>query len=112
MQLVYKPYIEYFPYLVKILAMITLLDQQMPEEIAAALAGRLRARRKERRLTQVQLARKSGVSLGSLKRFEREHQIALVSLIKLAIALDCEADFAALFSKRGYASIQEVLDER
>ena len=80
----------------------------MPEEIAAALAGR----GKERRLTQAQLARKSGVSLGSLKRFEREHQIALASLIKLAIALDCEADFAALFSKRGYASIQEVLDER
>ena len=49
---------------------------------------------------------------GGFKRFEREHQIALASLIKLAIALDCEADFAALFSKRGYASIQEVLDER
>lgn len=90
--------------------MITLLEQQTPDEIAAALAQRVRARRKEQKLTQAQLSSKAGVSLGSLKRFERDCQISLASLIKISIALDCESDFSALFSKRGYASIQEVID--
>jgi len=58
------------------------------------------------------LSRKAGVSLGSLKRFEHDHQISLQSLIKLSIALGCESDFSELFSKKGYSSIQEVLDER
>ena len=49
------------------------------------------------------------MSLGSLKRFEREHQISLESLVKLAFALDCEDDFDELFSKRGYTSIEEVI---
>ncbi|MFR3091195.1 MAG: hypothetical protein ACLTMP_05200 [Eggerthella lenta] len=52
------------------------------------------------------------MSLGSLKRFEHDHQISLQSLIKLSIALGCESDFSELFSKKGYSSIQEVLDER
>lgn len=91
--------------------MITLIDQQTPDEIATALAQRVRTRRKEQGLTQVQLSSKAGVSLGSLKRFERDHQISLASLVKISIALDCESDFSALFAKRGYASIQEVIDE-
>ena len=90
--------------------MLTLLDQQTPDDISAAIAQRVRARRKEQKLTQAQLACKSGVSLGSLKRFEHDHQIALASLIKIAIALGCESDFEELFCKRGYLSIQEVID--
>ena len=90
--------------------MITLLDQETPDDIAAALAQRVRMRRKEQKLTQAQLSSKAGVSLGSLKRFD--HQISLQSLIKLSIALGCESDFSELFSKKGYSSIQEVLDER
>ena len=92
--------------------MITLLDQETPDDIAAALAQRVRMRRKEQKLTQAQLSSKAGVSLGSLKRFEQDHQISLQSLIKLSIALGCESDFSELFSKKGYSSIQEVLDER
>ena len=92
--------------------MITLLDQETPDDIAAALAQRVRMRRKEQKLTQAQLSSKAGVSLGSLKRFEHVHQISLQSLIKLSIALGCESDFSELFSKKGYSSIQEVLDER
>lgn len=86
------------------------IEQQMPGEIAQSLAQRLRARRKEYGLTQEQLAQKAGVSLGSLKRFEQEGQISLVSLIKLSTALGSESDFDGLFSKRGYRSIQEVID--
>lgn len=86
-----------------------LLNQHTPPDVLAGVAQRMRQRRKERGLSQQDLSRKSGVSLGSLKRFEREHQISLESLVKLAFALDCEDDFDELFSKRGYTSIEEVI---
>lgn len=76
------------------------------------IAKRMQKRRKEKRLTQVQLSRCSDISLGSLKRFERTGEISLASLIKIAFALGCENDFDALFSRKGYASIQEVIDEQ
>lgn len=88
------------------------LDQQTPPEIAAAIAQRVRARRKELKLTQAQMSRKAGMSLGSYKRFEQTHQISLESLIRISIALDCEDDFDALFAKRQYASIQDVISAR
>ena len=43
--------------------MITLLDQETPDDIAAALAQRVRMRRKEQKLTQAQLSSKAGVSM-------------------------------------------------
>jgi transcriptional regulator with XRE-family HTH domain len=88
------------------------LEQQTPPEIAQEIAANVRKRRKEHKLSQQELAKRSGVSLGSLKRFENQHEISLVSLIKIAIALDCEDDFAALFVRKHYRSIQEVIDEQ
>ena len=62
-------------------------------------------------LTQAQLAEKSGVSLGSIKRFERLHQISLASLVNIAFALHCEEDFTGLFAQKQYASIEDVIAE-
>lgn len=53
-----------------------------------------RLRRKEAKLTQEELSRKSGVSLGSLKRLETKGKISLESLIKIAFALGYEKDFS------------------
>ncbi len=92
--------------------MMLQIEQQMPNEIAEALAQRVRMRRKELGFTQLHLAQKAGMSLGSLKRFEQQGQISLVSLIKLSIALRCESDFEELFMKRAYRTIQEVIDEK
>jgi len=89
-----------------------LLNQQTPPEIATTLAGRLRARRKERKFTQAELSVRSGVSLGSLRRFETTGEISLKSLIKLATVLNVEADFKQLFAQRQYHSIQEIIDEQ
>lgn len=83
-----------------------------PNEISMDIAARMRARRKERKLSQIQLSERADVSLGSLKRFERTGEISLSSLIKLAFALGCENDFDSLFAKKGYSSIQEVIDEQ
>ena len=67
---------------------------------------------KENHITQEQLSVKSDVSFGSIKRFERTGEISLSSLIKIAFALGLENDFDYLFSKKGYSSIQEVIDEQ
>lgn len=80
-------------------------------EIAKGIAERVKQRRKENKLTQEELSRKSGVSYGSVKRFETKGEISLSSLINIAIALECEEDFEKLFGKKKYRSIQEVLDE-
>lgn len=89
-----------------------LLEQKTPNSIAASLAERVRTRRKERKLTQAETARRSGVSLASLKRFEQTGEISLRSLIRIAIALECDDDFEQLFTRKFYASIEDVINER
>ncbi|MCD8347715.1 MAG: helix-turn-helix transcriptional regulator [Lachnospiraceae bacterium] len=82
-----------------------------PQDVNLSIAKRMSARRKEKKITQVQLSKYSDVSLGSIKRFERTGEISLSSLIKIAFALGCQDDFDALFAKKGYASIEEVINE-
>lgn len=82
-----------------------------PDEVNKNIASRMSRRRREKKITQVQLAKYSDVSLGSIKRFERTGEISLSSLVKIAFALGCEDDFEGLFEKKGYASIDEVLKE-
>lgn len=48
-------------------------------------------------MSQSELAHKSGVSLGSIKRFERTGQISLESLLKLAHLFDRLDDFDHVF---------------
>lgn len=85
------------------------LTKKRPDVIQAELAQRVRAKRKKLGLTQSALAEASGVSLGSIKRFESLHQISLTSLVKISIALDCREDFDLLFSQTHYNSIEEVI---
>ena len=53
----------------------------------------------------------SGVSYGSIKRFETTGQISLLSLTKLAIALNEVDEIRNLFTDVPYRSIQEVINE-
>ena len=85
---------------------------ETPEEINLALAQRFQRIRKRRGLSQLQLSEKSNVSFGSIKRFETTGQISLISLTKLAVALDCADDLKRLFTETAYVSIEEVLRER
>jgi len=64
--------------------------------------------------TQNECATRSRVSLGSLKRFESSGQIALESLLKLALVLECLEDFSAVCEKdeERFESIDEVLGKR
>lgn len=54
-----------------------------PLEVSKALAERHRSLRKQLKFSQEEMAERSGVSLGSLKRFENTGKISLDSLLKL-----------------------------
>ena len=64
-----------------------------PQAVQRALARRFKSRRLARNLSQQGLAQRAGVSWGSLKRFEQKGLIALDSLLRLALILDCLNDF-------------------
>lgn len=79
--------------------------------IRNGIMDRARNRRKSLKFSQVELAQRSGVSFGSIKRFEKTGEISLTSLIKIAIALESEEDFNNLFSRKSYQSLEEVINE-
>lgn len=84
-----------------------------PGEVARVLAVRVRVRRLQANLTQEGLSSRSGVSLGSLKRFEHTGEIAFVSLLRIAFALDAIAEFEALFPEiNDEASIDELMQTK
>ena len=81
------------------------------EELDQKLAQRVRNIRKRRSISQEKLAAMSGVSHGSIKRFETTGQISLISLTKIAMALDIADELRSLFLQVPYRNIQEVLNE-
>ena len=82
------------------------------EELDQKLAQRIRNIRRRRSISQETLAAMSGVSFGSIKRFETSGQISLISLTKIAIALDLADELRNLFVQAPYKDIQEVINER
>ena len=88
------------------------LKFKTPCEVSAEIAKKAKEKRKYMHLTQVQLAERSGVSLGSLKRFERTGEISLSSLLKIAMVLDSLNEFEKLFDRPEYTSIEEILNDK
>jgi len=60
------------------------------------IAQNIVALRKEKGWTQKELSEKSGVSYGSIKRFETSGQIALESLLKIAESLSRLSEFETI----------------
>lgn len=81
------------------------------EELDQKLARRVRNIRKRRSISQEKLAQMSGVSYGSIKRFEASGQISLISLTKIAMALEIEDELRTIFTQVPYKDIQEVINE-
>ena len=81
------------------------------EELDLKLAQRIRNIRKRRSISQEKLASMSGVSYGSVKRFESTGQISLLSLTKVAMALDIADVLRNIFSQVPYRDIKEVINE-
>ena len=81
------------------------------EELDLNLAQRVRNIRKRRSISQEKMASMSGVSYGSVKRFESTGQISLLSLTKIAMALDIADELRNIFSQVPYRDIKEVINE-
>ena len=86
------------------------LYQKTWNEINTDIANRMVQLRKRKKISQKDLAARSGVSLGSLKRFEQSGEISLQSFTKLAIALEVEGELEALLSEVPFGSIEEVIN--
>lgn len=88
------------------------LEWETVDEVILKLAGRIRKKRKIKNITQQQLSTMSGVSFGSIKRFELTGQISLESLTKIARALGCLDEIRNLFTNPDYTTIEEIINER
>ena len=60
----------------------------LPTDVLLNTATKVRELRKEAAYSQAELARRSGVSLGSVKRFENTGQISMVSFHKILYLLN------------------------
>ena len=61
-------------------------------------------------MTQNKLAEEASISLASLRRFEQKGEIALSSLMKIAIVLRAQDEFLSLFPSIRYKSIKEIIN--
>lgn len=80
-----------------------------PYEMAADVAARFRNVRKSKKITIKALSEKSGVPYSTIRRFEKTGEIAFLALVKMASALDEDAQITDLFAERIPASIEEVI---
>jgi transcriptional regulator with XRE-family HTH domain len=62
-----------------------------------SLKDRFRLRRKELKLSQQNLAKRSGVSYGSIRRFESSGEVSLTSLLRMSQAMGLIDEFDPLF---------------
>lgn len=86
------------------------LTQKTPFEINKIIAANIKSLRKRRNITQKMLSERSGVSFASIKRFEQDGEISLISLTKIAIALDVSNELEELFTEVPFDSIEEIIN--
>lgn len=79
------------------------------EDISLKLAQRARDRRLSEGLTQEGLSQRSGVALGTLKKFEKTGQISMVSFIRLAVTLTDDAALENLLKPVEFQSMDQLL---
>lgn len=95
--------------------MLALLESLMPEpadDVARKIADDFRHRRVEKGLTRADIARKSGVALANITRFEQKALISLNNLIELAIALGYNLEIKNIFATPKYSTMEELLQIR
>ena len=77
------------------------------QSVLSGIIEKVKQRRKELKLTQQGLAKKSGVSYASIRRFESTGEISFTSLLKIANALNALADFNMLFNTEIVSNLKE-----
>lgn len=83
-----------------------------PLEVSQALAEKHRTLRKQLKMSQEEMAERSGVSLGSLKRFENTGKISLDSLLKLMHLLGRLNEFDnVMLVKENFDEVKKLFTE-
>ena len=86
---------------------------KLPGDVLKDTAQKHKVIRKQLKLSQAELAERSGVSLGSIKRFENSGKIAFESLLKLAHILGRLSEFESLFvPKEDLVRIEQLFSDK
>lgn len=80
------------------------------EDIITEYAARIKQRRLEKNLSRNKLAKLSGVSAATLRKFEDEGKISLESFIAIAVALGYSEELLKLMETPRYTTIEELND--
>lgn len=80
-----------------------------PTELCRDVARRARELRLSLGLRQEDLAAKAGVTLSTLKRFERSGEVGFEVVVRISVALSDEAALGQLFLPRMTESLDELL---
>lgn len=84
----------------------------MPIDIQKEIARKEKERRKQKGITQEEMAQRAGLSLSSLRRFEQTGEISFASLVRIGAVLNDEKAFLNLFEPQEYQSMKELLDAK
>jgi len=82
------------------------------DDIAKSMAMDFRKRRIEKNLTREQIAKKSGVAVSNIVRFEQKGLISLKHLIDIAVAMDYVSEIKNIFSESKYSTMEELTQIR
>lgn len=86
------------------------VELQTPGEIARSVATRVRTLRLQRGWTQQELADRAGLTLATLRRFERTGRISFDRLLRIAVILDAVAGFGEIFTLPPAQTLAELAE--
>lgn len=81
-------------------------------ELLVDLGGAVRARRVAQNWSQIEAAKRAGMSKSTWQRLETTGQATTENLVSAAIALRCEDGFAQLFPALMPQSMDELLEQQ
>ena len=90
-----------------------MISLMTPIQAQLAIADSVREQRLEQNLTQAGLAKRSGVPLATLRKFEQQGVISLESLVKLLMVLGLLPALVKALegAHTPFATIDEVIDQ-
>lgn len=87
--------------------------EKSPADFLEIIAENHKTLRKQKNITESELAKRSGVSLSSIKRFESTGQIPLESLLKLSQVLNHLDDFDKILNPiKNYEEIEKLFSDK
>ncbi len=85
-----------------------------PAELLFDICKKVKQRRKDLKLTQAEVADKSGVPLPTIRKYEQTGKISFESFVKIAFVLDIASDLLSIFRQKqtDYKSMDDLLKDK